>query len=282
MISVPPTSSSTVANQGRVNISGAPLNGRSGLAGKPKARTVECSNSTSAEITRRARRVRPGSLARQLVVASVEVRSVAGIANRRESGSGICHRRALRVRARRSTSRGHEPSHGRRRASQRRAWSWTIVLFASTLTLGARRVRIRRETPPFPAESAMPTSAIIRTLGLLALTSVPIARAVAQAESVAADRDAFVAWATRAAQPLAPLDGPDAAGGVPALSSLSTFNRGTRVIALGESVHDAHEFIVLRTRLTEQLIRRGRVAAVVMETGLAEARAIDAWISHET
>ena len=128
----------------------------------------------------------------------------------------------------------------------------------------------------------MPTSAVIRTLGILALGAIPVGTAVAQAAADVADRDTFVAWATRAAMPLAPLDGPDTAGGTPALSSLSTFTRATRVIALGESVHDAHEFIVRRARLTEQLIRRGRVAAVVMETGLAEARAVDAWISHET
>ena len=41
------------------------------------------------------------------------------------------------------------------------------------------------------------------------------------------------------------------------------FTRGTRVIALGESVHDSHDFIVLRTRLTEQLVQRGLVAALV-------------------
>ena len=109
----------------------------------------------------------------------------------------------------------------------------------------------------------MPTSAVIRTLGILALGAIPVGTAVAQAAADVADRDTFVAWATRAAMPLAPLDGPDTAGGTPALSSLSTFTRATRVIALGESVHDAHEFIVLRTRLTEQLIRRGRVAVVV-------------------
>ena len=128
----------------------------------------------------------------------------------------------------------------------------------------------------------MPTSAIVRTLGLLAFGALPIGAAVAQSAPDTADRDAFVAWAARAAKPLAPLDRPDAAGDAPALSSLSAFTGRTRVIALGESVHDAHEFIALRTRLTGQLIRSARVAAVVMETGLAGARAVDAWISHET
>ena len=143
-------------------------------------------------------------------------------------------------------------------------------------------MRIRRETPLFRAGSTVPTSAIIRTIGLLALGAIPVATAGAQAASDSADLDAFVTWAKRAATPLAPLGRPDTAGEASALSSLSTLTRATRVVALAESVHDAHEFIVLRTRLTEHLIRHGRVAAVVMETGLAEARAVDAWISLET
>ena len=128
----------------------------------------------------------------------------------------------------------------------------------------------------------MPTSAIIRVIGFLALGAIPVGSAAAQVAPDASDRDAFVAWAKRAAIPLAPLEAPETARGVSDLSALSTFTRTTRVIALGESVHDAHEFMLLRTRLTEQLIRSGRVAAVIMETGLAEARAVDAWISHET
>jgi erythromycin esterase len=128
----------------------------------------------------------------------------------------------------------------------------------------------------------MPISIIARAIHVLALASLPIGAVAAQATSDTTDRDAFVVWAARAATPLAALDGPFDAGNAGAVSRLSTFTRGARVLALGESVHDSHEFIVLRTRLTEQLIQRGLVAAVVIESGLAEGRAIDAWIAHET
>ena len=128
----------------------------------------------------------------------------------------------------------------------------------------------------------MPPSIAVRSVVLPALTLLTSGSLEAQAVSDGADRAAFVAWAARAAIPLAPLGGPGRADEPPSLTTLSALTGRTRVVALGESVHDAHEFIVLRSRLTEQLIRGGRVAAIVMETGLVEARVVDAWISHET
>ena len=93
---------------------------------------------------------------------------------------------------------------------------------------------------------------------------------------------AFVSWARTAATPLAPIDSHDDPKTPAELSRLGALTRATRVLALGESVHGTHELTAQRARLTEELIARGRVSAVVMETGLAEARAIDAWIGHET
>ncbi len=43
-----------------------------------------------------------------------------------------------------------------------------------------------------------------------------------------------------------------------------------------------HEFLQWHRQVTAQLLARRPVAAVVMETGLVEARAIDAWVSGET
>ena len=114
--------------------------------------------------------------------------------------------------------------------------------------------------------------------------ALPIRLMLAQAPSSAdtVGRDAFVRWARSTAHPLARFDTGGASrttGYAPELRRLTT---GARVVAFGESAHDVHEFIVLRNQLTDQLIADDRVSAIVLETGMAEARGIDAWIVGQT
>ena len=51
------------------------------------------------------------------------------------------------------------------------------------------------------------------------------------------------------------------------------------VVFLGESMHRVHEFIDLRHRLTRFLVERLGFTAVVMESGFAEGRLVDDWIT---
>jgi erythromycin esterase len=129
----------------------------------------------------------------------------------------------------------------------------------------------------------MPPVAAIRTLPALVLWARSFQlHALPGAQQDPSGADALAVWARSAATPLAPLDAPDDPKSPAELSRLAGLTRATRVLALGESVHGTPELTAQRARLTEELIARGRVSAVVMETGLAEARAIDAWIGHET
>src|SRR5438270_3090685 len=87
----------------------------------------------------------------------------------------------------------------------------------------------------------------------------------------------FIEWARVNGQPL-PVDdrGDINKRGIAWIESLT---RNVRVLGIGESAHDVHEFLALRTLLTQRLIENGRVAAVVMETSLADAALIDAWLA---
>lgn len=122
----------------------------------------------------------------------------------------------------------------------------------------------------------------IRTLSALVPWALSLSASVSLPAQDATGTAAFISWAKTAATPLAPIDAHDDLKTPAELSRLGGLTRATRVLALGESVHGTHELTAQRARLTEELIARGRVSAVVMETGLAEARAIDAWIGHET
>jgi erythromycin esterase len=128
----------------------------------------------------------------------------------------------------------------------------------------------------------MPTVPATRTLPALVLLALSFQQDTSPPAQDAAGAEAFAVWARSAATPLAPLDARDDLKSPAELSRLTGLTRATRVLALGESVHGTHELTAQRARLTEELIARGRVSAVVMETGLAEARAIDAWLGHET
>lgn len=87
----------------------------------------------------------------------------------------------------------------------------------------------------------------------------------------------FTRWAARVAEQLPS----DAIGAVtrPRASWISRLTRNATVVGIGESAHDVHDFLALRTLVTRRLIEQGRVAAIVMETGFAEAEPIDAWLA---
>ena len=94
-----------------------------------------------------------------------------------------------------------------------------------------------------------------------------IATAARPAEASEAD---FVAWARRG---LAPLDGSDKA-----FRSLDTEIKGARLIGMGESVHESEPFLSFRVRFFKDLVERHHVTALIFESGLAEAMALDAYV----
>ncbi|MDQ6768683.1 MAG: erythromycin esterase family protein [Gemmatimonadota bacterium] len=102
----------------------------------------------------------------------------------------------------------------------------------------------------------------------------------AQSSSVKTPSDGgveFTQWAARAAQPV-----PSIQTGVIARNGADWISRLTRnatVVGIGESAHDVHDFLALRTLLTRRLIEQGRVAAIVMETSFPDAAPIDAWLA---
>jgi erythromycin esterase len=96
-------------------------------------------------------------------------------------------------------------------------------------------------------------------------------RCLAQPEQDTTGRAAFIQWATPRVRTLSAPD-----------STLVQLTLHARIVAFGESVHDMHELLEWRRDVTAQLLARRPVAAVVMETGLVEGRAIDAWLRGET
>ena len=89
-----------------------------------------------------------------------------------------------------------------------------------------------------------------------------------------ADDASFVDWARQHAQPIE-ADGK-------AFASLDGRLEGVRLIGVGESVHEAEPFLSFRGALLQDLIRRNRVTALVLESGLPEVRAMDAYIKGRT
>lgn len=81
---------------------------------------------------------------------------------------------------------------------------------------------------------------------------------------------AFVDWARMRATPLSPEGS--------AFDSLDRHLAGVQLIGVGESVHEAEPFLGFRSALLEHLVRRQRVTALVLESGLPEVRAMDAYI----
>lgn len=86
---------------------------------------------------------------------------------------------------------------------------------------------------------------------------------------------AFVRWATAHARVLSSLDSETSTEDLAAIDRLA---HRARVIAVGESNHNVHEFLRLRQRVLHRLAQRGAIAAIAMEVALPEARRLDAWL----
>jgi len=102
----------------------------------------------------------------------------------------------------------------------------------------------------------------------LAFALLPIGRLDAQSDS------GFAAWASARAIPID--------SSARALRALDSAAAGARVIGVGESVHNMQQFMELRFALLQHLVRHGRVTAVVLESGLPEAIAVDDWVHGRT
>ncbi|HJQ38137.1 MAG TPA: erythromycin esterase family protein [Thermoanaerobaculia bacterium] len=64
--------------------------------------------------------------------------------------------------------------------------------------------------------------------------------------------------------------------------TLDPLIRDARLIGVGESVHDIHEFFDFRQKLLQDLVRRHRVTALVLESGVPEAMALDDYVHGKT
>ena len=102
----------------------------------------------------------------------------------------------------------------------------------------------------------------------LALVFLPIGRLDAQSDS------GFAAWARGRAIPLG--------SSARAFRALDSAAADARLIGVGESVHDVHEFMAVRLALLQHLVQHGRVTALVVESGLPEAMAVDEWVRGRT
>ena len=102
----------------------------------------------------------------------------------------------------------------------------------------------------------------------VAFVLLPIGRLDAQSDS------GFAAWAGARAIPID--------SSARALRALDSAAAGARVIGVGESVHNMQQFMELRFALLQHLVRHGRVTAVVLESGLPEAIAVDDWVHGRT
>ena len=89
-----------------------------------------------------------------------------------------------------------------------------------------------------------------------------------------ADR-AVASWVSKHAVPIR-LDGD---GPLPGLVPLIA---RARLIGVGESVHNQHEFLVLRFRLLRELVACGRVTTLVLESGLPEGIGVDRYVTGQS
>jgi len=105
--------------------------------------------------------------------------------------------------------------------------------------------------------------------------SMAVALFLFLAGSLAAQSDvAFVDWARGRVVPI------DAAGR--AFRTLDGGVAAARLIGVGESVHEAEPFLSFRLQLLQDLVRRHRVTALVLESGLPEAMALDDYVRGRT
>lgn len=85
------------------------------------------------------------------------------------------------------------------------------------------------------------------------------------AVSASAD-EAFVTWARSRAVP------------VDAFQTLDREIAEARLIGIGESVHESEPFLSFRVQLVKDLVKRHRVTAIVLESGLPEVMAADDYV----
>jgi len=83
----------------------------------------------------------------------------------------------------------------------------------------------------------------------------------------------FAAWGRRQIVPVA-------AGRLP--RALDALIDSARLIGVGESVHEVEQFVAFRAELLKDLVRRHRVTAVIVESGLPEALAVDDYVHGRT
>src|SRR5687768_6369636 len=102
----------------------------------------------------------------------------------------------------------------------------------------------------------------------LAFVLVSVGRLDAQSDS------GFAGWARGRAIPLD--------SSARAFRVLDSASGDARLIGVGESVHDVQQFMELRLALLQHLVRHGRVTALVLESGLPEAMAVDDWVRGRT
>ncbi|MEZ4586746.1 MAG: erythromycin esterase family protein [Gemmatimonadales bacterium] len=110
---------------------------------------------------------------------------------------------------------------------------------------------------------------VLRTLAAIAAASALATGAVAQTRP---GESAVVDWARRSSTPLAG----DSTAAVRALAALAA---DAKVIGVGESVHNVHEFLTIRFLLLRHLVESGRVSALALESGLPEGLDLDAYVT---
>jgi erythromycin esterase len=103
---------------------------------------------------------------------------------------------------------------------------------------------------------------------LRCLLAFALALALRPGQADAQSDSGFVAWARQRAMPF------DSSGR--AFRSLDI--AGVRLIGVGESVHDRQQFMEVRFELLKELVQHGRVTALVLESGLPEALAVDDYV----
>ncbi|MGE0556385.1 MAG: erythromycin esterase family protein [Gemmatimonadales bacterium] len=110
---------------------------------------------------------------------------------------------------------------------------------------------------------------MIRTIAAVVTATALSAGAVAQTgPGESAVRD----WARRSATPLTG----DSVAAVRALMGLAS---DAKVIGIGESVHNVHEFLTIRFLLLRHLVESGRVSALALESGMPEGLDLDAYVT---
>jgi len=89
-------------------------------------------------------------------------------------------------------------------------------------------------------------------------------------------KSGFLEWARAHARPLTSLD---PASPLDDLGPLRRVVGGARVVGLGESLHDMHQFLTIRHRVLRLLVEEMRFTALALESGLPEARLADDYVA---